>query len=135
MKRGYSKKTYHQRSKDETIFSVVKRTMGDEVRSIGVKAQNNEMRMKIISYNAARIASLAYSLLRGFLQSRCEALVTLRRVGCFLSTFLGRIKLLCARGEAPRPLQRVMPRIGTSSWNGWRVTGHFPCGTIRAGRR
>jgi len=70
MKRGYSKKTYHQRSKDETIFSVVKRTMGDEVRSMGVKAQNNEMKMKIISYNAARIASLARSLLRGFLQSR-----------------------------------------------------------------
>jgi transposase len=69
MKRGYSKKTYHQRSKDETIFSVVKRTTGDEVRSIGVKGQNNEMRMKIISYNAARIASLAYSLRRGFLQS------------------------------------------------------------------
>jgi hypothetical protein len=39
------------------------------VRSIGVKGQNNEMRMKIISYNAARIASLAYSLRRGFLQS------------------------------------------------------------------
>jgi hypothetical protein len=48
------------------IFSVVKRTMSDEVRSMGVKAQNNEMRMKIISYNAARIASLAYSLLRVF---------------------------------------------------------------------
>jgi hypothetical protein len=70
MKRGYSKKTYHQRSKDETIFSVIKRTMGDEVRSIGVKGQNNEMRFKIIAYNAARIASLAYSLLGGFLQSR-----------------------------------------------------------------
>jgi hypothetical protein len=69
MKRGYSKKTYHQRSKDETIFSVIKRTMGDEVRSIGVKGQNNEMRFKIIAYNAARIASLAYSLLGGFLQS------------------------------------------------------------------
>src|SRR5438876_1807216 len=69
MKRGYSKKTYHQRSKDETIFSVIKRIMGDEVRSIGVKGQNNEMRFKIIAYNAARIASLAYSLLGGFLQS------------------------------------------------------------------
>ena len=75
MKRGYSKKTYHQRSKDETIFSVIKRTMGDEVRSIGVKAQNNEMRMKIISYNAARIANLACSLLRGFLQSQIVVLV------------------------------------------------------------
>ena len=69
MKRGYSKKRYHQRSKDETVFSVIKRTMGDEVRSVRTKAQNNEMRLKIISYNAARIASLAYSLLRGFLQS------------------------------------------------------------------
>jgi len=70
MKRGYSKAKYHQRSKDETVFSVVKRTMGDEVRSIGVKAQNNETRLKIIAYNAARIVSLAYSLLRGFLQSQ-----------------------------------------------------------------
>jgi hypothetical protein len=69
MKRGYSKKRYHQRSKDETIFSVVKRTMGDEVRSIRTRAQNNEIRFRVIAYNAARITSLAYSLLRGFLQS------------------------------------------------------------------
>jgi hypothetical protein len=69
MKRGYSKKTYHQRSKDETIFSVIKRTMGDEVRSIGVKGQNNEMRLKIIAYNAMRIASIIRSLFGGFLQS------------------------------------------------------------------
>lgn len=69
MKRGYSKKEYHQRSKDETVFSVIKRVMGDEIRSMGVKAQNNEMRAKIISYNAARIASLACSLARGFLLS------------------------------------------------------------------
>ena len=69
MKRGYSKAKYHQRSKDETIFSVVKRTMGDEVRSVKTRAQNNEMRLKIIAYNAARIATIAYSLLRGFLQS------------------------------------------------------------------
>ena len=69
MKRGYSKKKYHQRSKDETIFSVVKRTMGDEVRSVRTKAQNNEMRLKIIAYNAARIASLTGSLFVGFLQS------------------------------------------------------------------
>src|SRR5207247_3544482 len=72
MKRGYSKKTYHQRSKDETIFSVIKRTMGDEVRSIAVKGQNNEMRLKIIAYNAARIASFIRSLFEGFLQSPFE---------------------------------------------------------------
>src|SRR5439155_12020644 len=69
MKRGYSKKTYHQRSKDETIFSVIKRTMGDEVRSVKTRAQNNEMRFKIISYNAARMASIAHYLFGGFLQS------------------------------------------------------------------
>ena len=74
MKKGYSKKKYHQRSKDETIFSVVKRTMGDEVRSVKTKAQNNEMRLKIISYNAARITSIAYSLLRGFLQSHMRSI-------------------------------------------------------------
>jgi hypothetical protein len=38
--------------------------------SIKTKAQNNEMRFKIIAYNAARIASLAYSLFVGFLQGR-----------------------------------------------------------------
>ena len=77
MKRGYSKKRYHQRSKDETVFSVVKRTMGDEVRSMEVKAQNNETRAKIISYNAARIASLADSLARGFLLSPWVGLATI----------------------------------------------------------
>jgi len=74
MKRGYSKKTYHQRSKDETIFSVIKRTMGDEVRSVKTRAQNNEMRFRVIAYNAARIASMASSLLRGFLLSLIQAL-------------------------------------------------------------
>ena len=68
-KRGYSKKMYHQRSKVETIFFVIKKTMRDDIRSIKTKAQNNEMRFKIIAYNAARIASLAYSLFIGFLQS------------------------------------------------------------------
>src|ERR1700686_224212 len=62
MKRGYSKKTYHQRSKDETVFSVIKRTMGDEVRSVKTRAQNNKMRLKFIGYNAARIPSIIRSL-------------------------------------------------------------------------
>ncbi|MEM3241922.1 MAG: IS5/IS1182 family transposase, partial [Conexivisphaerales archaeon] len=68
MKRGYSKK-YHQRSMVETIFSVIKRTMGDEIRSVKTVAQNNEMRAKIIGYNAARIVDMASSLFGGFLQS------------------------------------------------------------------
>jgi hypothetical protein len=69
MKRGYSKKKCHQRSKDETVFSVIKRTMGDEVRSVKTRAQNNEMRFRVMAYNAARMVNLAYSLVRGFLLS------------------------------------------------------------------
>jgi len=72
MKRGYPKKVYHQRSKDETVFSAVKRTMGDEVRSVRVRAQNNEVRLRMMAYNAARIASRVSSYLKGFLQSQGE---------------------------------------------------------------
>ena len=69
MKRRFSERVYHQRSKDETIFSVVKRTMGDEMRSVRTKGLNNEIRFRMIAYNAMRVAS---SLLRGFLQSLLE---------------------------------------------------------------
>lgn len=66
MKSGNSKRVYHQRSKDGTIFSVIKRKMGDEGRSVRKGGQNNEMRFRVIAYNAARIASLVSSLLEGF---------------------------------------------------------------------
>lgn len=59
-------------SKDETVFSVIKRTIGDEVRSVRTKAQNNEGRFRVMAYNAMRVAS---SLLRGFLRSRFAVLV------------------------------------------------------------
>jgi hypothetical protein len=65
MKRRFSERVYHQRSKDETIFSVVKRTMGDEMRSVRVKGLNNEIRLRMIAYNAMRVAS---SCVRGFLE-------------------------------------------------------------------
>jgi hypothetical protein len=63
---GYSKKMYHNRSKDETIFSVIKRTLGEEARSVKTRAQNNEVRFKVIAYNAARIATLLSSRIKGF---------------------------------------------------------------------
>jgi phage-related protein len=76
MKRRFSERVYHQRSKDETIFSVIKRTMGDEMRSVRAKGLNNEMRLRMIAYNAMRVAS---SYLRGFLQSRLSGPRMLRR--------------------------------------------------------
>ena len=83
MKRGYSRKKYHQRSKDETVFSVIKRTMGDEVRSVKTRAQNNEMRFRVIAYNAARMVNLAYSLVRGFLLSLLGAILKYDRLAVF----------------------------------------------------
>ena len=67
MKRRFSERVCHQRSKDETIFSVVKRTMGDEMRSVRTKGLNNEIRFRMIAYNAMRVAS---SFVGGFLQSQ-----------------------------------------------------------------
>jgi hypothetical protein len=44
--------------------------MGDEMRSVRVKGLNNEIRLRMIAYNAMRIISVASSfVLRGFLQS------------------------------------------------------------------
>jgi hypothetical protein len=42
MKRGYWRRRTTRDPRDETVFSVVKRTMGDEVRRVRVKAQRNE---------------------------------------------------------------------------------------------
>jgi hypothetical protein len=47
--------------------------MGDEMRSVRVKGLNNEIRLRMIAYNAMRVASSF--VLRGFLQSRGSSLV------------------------------------------------------------
>lgn len=70
MKRGHSNKKYYQRSSDETIFSVIKRVMRENVRSVRVKTQNDEVRFRLKAYNANRIANLALSLIIGFLKGR-----------------------------------------------------------------
>ena len=72
MRRRFSQRVYHQSSKDETIFSVIKRTMGDGMRSVRAKGLNNEMRIRMIAYNAMRLAP---SHPRGFLQSPRTALL------------------------------------------------------------
>jgi hypothetical protein len=50
MKRGYSKILYHQRNKDETIISVIKRLFGGEqITSRLVRTQNRELSFRRIS--------------------------------------------------------------------------------------
>ena len=67
MKHGYSKILYHQRNKDETIISVIKRLFGEQITSRLVRTQNKELSLRCIAYNMHRLATLL--LLRCFLHS------------------------------------------------------------------
>lgn len=55
LKRYFPEKTYHQRSKKETIISVVKRCYGDTVYSIDFSNQKKEICYKALAYNVDKI--------------------------------------------------------------------------------
>ena len=59
LKRGYSEALYHQRSKDETMFSVVKRLMSEHLSSRHIRTQNRELAFRLIAYNAHRLVNTA----------------------------------------------------------------------------
>ena len=58
MKRGYNKILYHQRNKDETIVSVIKRLFGEHITSTLVRMQNRELTFRCIAYNVHRMVNL-----------------------------------------------------------------------------
>ncbi|MEK6869331.1 MAG: transposase, partial [Nanoarchaeota archaeon] len=58
MKRGYSKKNYHQRNKNETVNSVVKRKWGDGTMALNWRNQNKEVIFRLIFYAARRFISI-----------------------------------------------------------------------------
>ncbi len=60
MKRGYSKKKYHQRSKNETVNSVVKRKWGDGTLALSWRNQNKEIIFRLILYAARRFTSIIF---------------------------------------------------------------------------
>ena len=49
---------YHQRSKVESVFSVIKRYFGDYVLSRSLDAQLNELLFKVLDYNICRLGYL-----------------------------------------------------------------------------
>lgn len=55
MKRRFDWRIYHQRSKAETVFSVIKRMLGEDILSRYIKTQNRETMYRIIAYNCYRI--------------------------------------------------------------------------------
>ena len=50
----FDKKIYHQRSKIETVFSVIKRKYGSEILSRSFKTQKKELIIRILAYNIDR---------------------------------------------------------------------------------
>ncbi len=58
MKRGYSKKEYYQRNKNETVNSVVKRKYGDGTLALNWRNQNKEIIFRLILYASRRFTSI-----------------------------------------------------------------------------
>lgn len=65
MKRDFDWESYHQRSKAETIFSVIKRMLGEYVMSRCITTQNRETMYRIIAYNCYRITR-SYTVILGW---------------------------------------------------------------------
>jgi hypothetical protein len=66
MKRSFDWELYHQRSKMETIFSVIKRMLGGHIMSRYILTQNRETMYRIIAYNCYRINRDCLLILDGF---------------------------------------------------------------------
>jgi transposase len=56
----YFKKHYHQRSKVESVFFVIKNYFGSRVFSRRIEGQLNEMLFKVLAYNLCRLGEVAY---------------------------------------------------------------------------
>ena len=65
----FDKKLYHQRSKVETVFSVIKRKYGSFILSKSFETQKKELLLRLVAYNIDRklIISICFG---GFHQSR-----------------------------------------------------------------
>ena len=59
-KRRIKRLRANYRSKNETIFSVLKRVQGSAIRSVKVSMQNKEMVFKEIAYNAGRLIKFLF---------------------------------------------------------------------------
>ena len=69
MKSSYDLKQYRQRNKVETVNSVIKRKMGDCVRSRKVLNQNREILFMVMVYNIERGLNYSLIIVIGFLES------------------------------------------------------------------
>jgi IS5 family transposase len=70
-----NKKIYHQRSKVETVFSVIKRKYGSSILSRGFESQKRELLTRMIAYNIDRNVILATLVIRGIHQSLIRLII------------------------------------------------------------
>ena len=68
LKEDFPEEIYTQRSKIETIISVVKRCYGSTIHSRSHRTKKNELYFKMIAYNCRRLIRLIGTLIKGFLQ-------------------------------------------------------------------
>ena len=64
--KNFNKKLYHQRSKAETIFSVIKRVYGSTLKSKKFYMRAKEILFKIIAYNTTRLLKITIILIKDF---------------------------------------------------------------------
>ena len=69
VKLKFNEKIYHQRSKVETVFSVIKRKYGSFVLSKSFETQKKELLIRLIAYNIDRKIILSALVIVGFHQS------------------------------------------------------------------
>ena len=67
--REFDEEIYHQRSKIETIFSMIKRKYGDALRGKSTKTQIQEGYHKLLTHNLDRLCKLFLGLLEGFIRA------------------------------------------------------------------
>ena len=60
----FDKKIYNQRSKVETVFSVIKRKYGSHILSKSFESQKKELLLRLVAYNIDRKIILSISLVR-----------------------------------------------------------------------
>ncbi|KFM21887.1 transposase IS4 family protein [Marine Group I thaumarchaeote SCGC AAA799-B03] len=59
MRREFDESLYHQRNKCETIFSVIKRKFGSEIKSYNDSMKEKELLYRILAYNCHRMCMIS----------------------------------------------------------------------------
>ena len=63
MSQEFDEATYHQRNKTETIFSVIKRRFGSEIKSYNDAMKTKELLYRVLAYNSHRMCLISLGLL------------------------------------------------------------------------